>query len=726
MAFFHTDFANTHKIGRYERKIFMEITKEKQELKELYRIYGFTISEETENYIVFTHLDGYFNNAEIVAFGEEEDVSEIVNKYSQIGYAARKIQFGSVRETHDRLFNGFFRVKITVNRLRQECNGFYELQKAKSFNKFYEYVEPNYILNGDSRNSGLVRAILGQLNQEGPQLVIMEAAAGFGKTCTSYELLDQLLALDKGVIPIFTELSKNRKAALFRYVLLDEIDKKFTGLSSTLVMWEIKNGRVPLIIDGFDELLSKANDKKKEENDYDEDAQTMLDTIADLFQNGSKAKVILTSRKSAILTGIEFERWADEKVGDCCVTRISIETPSVKDWIGSEKFHYLEECMIPMENLANPILLSYMRSIPVAEFRSTFSASHDVVQVYFTALLERERERQSLLLSIDEQYRIMIDLARWMVELNIDTEEYAFIKDIFVDIVSGHFSEYYNRYLFSEEKPTLDQFASKLTNHALLNRKSLSRNEIGFINDFIFGIFIGEGINQGLVNLDSIDRKYIDISATAMAAKEYQQRKVYYQKIGSVLPELNCEQRLDIELKLLSTIDHNYRDQYISSREFNEHVILAGDFYFSRCIFYNCVFNKCMIATSVFDSCSFNSCQFYDVKIDKDTEVNRNLIFYGNCTGHEELQRLAMEEIHPEPVKKDYEVEVLSRFQKGRSLGMTRNEDLLVKASKPEDHELLGKALESLKRKGFVSRNGHYWNINRDHIVEIREMLEIN
>lgn len=59
--------------------------------------------------------------------------------------------------------------------------------------------------------------------------------------------------------PIFTELSKNRKAALFRYVLLDEIDRKFTSLSSELVISEIRNGKVPLIIDGFDELISRSN-----------------------------------------------------------------------------------------------------------------------------------------------------------------------------------------------------------------------------------------------------------------------------------------------------------------------------------------------------------------------------------------------------------------------------------------------------------------------------------
>lgn len=46
---------------------------------------------------------------------------------------------------------------------------------------------------------------------------------------------------------------------MFRYVLLDEIDRKFTTLSSDLVIAEIRNGNVPLVIDGFDELISRSN-----------------------------------------------------------------------------------------------------------------------------------------------------------------------------------------------------------------------------------------------------------------------------------------------------------------------------------------------------------------------------------------------------------------------------------------------------------------------------------
>lgn len=81
-------------------------------------------------------------------------------------------------------------------------------------------------------------------------------------------------------------MNRDIKAALFRYVLLDEIDRKFTSLSSELVISEIRNGKVPLIIDGFDELISRSNKNMSDPNSVEDDSQTMLDTIAELFEPG--------------------------------------------------------------------------------------------------------------------------------------------------------------------------------------------------------------------------------------------------------------------------------------------------------------------------------------------------------------------------------------------------------------------------------------------------------
>jgi Cdc6-like AAA superfamily ATPase len=110
------------------------------------------------------------------------------------------------------------------------------------------------------QDKSIIEKITDIINAKGPHLVILEAAAGFGKTCTAYEVLKEIVCSDdKNNIPIFAELSRNRKASVFKYVLLDEIDRLFHYLKSDLVIYEIIQGRIPLIIDGFDELITKSN-----------------------------------------------------------------------------------------------------------------------------------------------------------------------------------------------------------------------------------------------------------------------------------------------------------------------------------------------------------------------------------------------------------------------------------------------------------------------------------
>ena len=58
---------------------------------------------------------------------------------------------------------------------------------------------------------------------------------------------------------MFTELARNRSANIFKYILLDEINIEYPTLNLELVTKEIKNGRIPLIIDGFDELIIKTD-----------------------------------------------------------------------------------------------------------------------------------------------------------------------------------------------------------------------------------------------------------------------------------------------------------------------------------------------------------------------------------------------------------------------------------------------------------------------------------
>ena len=647
-------------------------------------------------------------------------------EFEEAGYSVRIIEYVSLEKTHELLFNGFFAVKNINDRLLKDYELFGELQSKKLLGATYEYVEPKCNWNCEGEQKDLIFGIYEQIQKPGAQLIILEAAAGYGKTCTSYELIKMIADnCTDNFAPIFTELSKNRKAALFRYVLLDEIDRKFTSLSSELVISEIRNGKVPLIIDGFDELISRSNKNMSDPNSVEDDSQTMLDTIAELFEPGCQTKVVLTSRKSAIFTGDIFEEWKDKHLPKCNVTRVSIDEPTVSDWIGFEKTEYLEKHGIPFASIINPILLAFMRSMEMDKFEETCSNVENVISYYFNSLLERERERQSLQLTVKEQYRIMEQIAKDFVEFEIIAEEISFIRDLFIEIIHDNYKSYRDRYVAIEERPTEEEFATKLAGHALLNRISPQKNQIGFINDFIFGILIGDCILEDDSILEEMDGKYIDIACTAYASRSDEKKNELLEKVLPQIDRLNYEQQLDTEIKLANTIQRNYESHYFSNRSFQD-VFFDGSYGFKKCTFRNCLFKESIFVTRAFEECSFYDCKFYDIEVIRDTTTNRKLIFSANCVGHEKLMKeSAYEEANI--VTDNYEQIVLKMYwRKGNRFSRGRLPEMFLLRTPNEETRMgIANALESLKHKNLLYKEGHYWFVNTEKIKEIKEILEI-
>lgn len=697
-----------------------------KEIEALYELYGFSKVKQSDDYVVFTYSNGYFYNAEIIKFNNQIEETKLKREFEEAGYSVRIIEYVSLEKTHELLFNGFFAVKNINDRLLKDYELFGELQSKKLLGATYEYVEPKCNWNCEGEQKDLIFGIYEQIQKPGAQLIILEAAAGYGKTCTSYELIKMIADnCTDNFAPIFTELSKNRKAALFRYVLLDEIDRKFTSLSSELVISEIRNGKVPLIIDGFDELISRSNKNMSDPNSVEDDSQTMLDTIAELFEPGCQTKVVLTSRKSAIFTGDIFEEWKDKHLPKCNVTRVSIDEPTVSDWIGFEKTEYLEKHGIPFASIINPILLAFMRSMEMDKFEETCSNVENVISYYFNSLLERERERQSLQLTVKEQYRIMEQIAKDFVEFEIIAEEISFIRDLFIEIIHDNYKSYRDRYVAIEERPTEEEFATKLAGHALLNRISPQKNQIGFINDFIFGILIGDCILEDDSILEEMDGKYIDIACTAYASRSDEKKNELLEKVLPQIDRLNYEQQLDTEIKLANTIQRNYESHYFSNRSFQD-VFFDGSYGFKKCTFRNCLFKESIFVTRAFEECSFYDCKFYDIEVIRDTTTNRKLIFSANCVGHEKLMKeSAYEEANI--VTDNYEQIVLKMYwRKGNRFSRGRLPEMFLLRTPNEETRMgIANALESLKHKNLLYKEGHYWFVNTEKIKEIKEILEI-
>ncbi len=74
------------------------------------------------------------------------------------------------------MFKGFFGIKNINERLIREYDSFKELQSKKLFESSYEYIEPTYFWNSEIKKGKLIENIFLQIENDGAQLIILEAA----------------------------------------------------------------------------------------------------------------------------------------------------------------------------------------------------------------------------------------------------------------------------------------------------------------------------------------------------------------------------------------------------------------------------------------------------------------------------------------------------------------------------------------------------------------------
>jgi hypothetical protein len=490
---------------------------------------------------------------------------------------------------------------------------------------------------------------------------------------------------------------------------------------------------VPLIIDGFDELLSKSTSLIELDSKEAEEAQTMLDTIAELLINGSNAKILLTSRKSSIFTGDIFDQWAETKLKNCSITRIQLAEPTPQDWLGHAKYQVIREIGISLDNILNPVLLSILRNDTLENIRTNYRNSDDILKKYFDLLLTREKDRQHLLLENNEQYEIMLHLASFMVQYDISSEETQFIKVLLFEIVDEKLEKlgtYLERYLdpFTqnpEERPTDEEFILKLVHHALLDRISTSSNRIGFVNEFIFGLLIGDAIINNILPITELSEKYISLATTSYAVKNDDSREELFHKLKPVISKLSVDQQILLDIFLVKRLTKNYSDQYFDSLIFKSTFNFNGDFKFIDCIFSSCTFDNCILRTSVFQSCHFYNCLFYNVKVIKDTNNDRELIFSG-CAGHENLQRESSTTVQIKPENENnFEKFVLEQYWKvGYEIAEPRRTyRTLFRGTSSGDRACISDAIESLIAKGILIKHSTYIELNFTKMNEIRRIL---
>lgn len=700
-----------------------------ESLDKLFGQYGYIHKEHNDSVCVYLLNQGMYHGAEVVSLDGTEQ-HDIVERYSKLGYSTKLQHFKTVHEVEDYLFTGFFNPKTTEADIKRRYNEFKQAQLRFYGNSDieYEYINvPYYIYkdtsSGDNRGTkDVVSTILEEMNRKGSHLIIVEAAAGFGKTCTAYELYKSFLDNSNLVKPIFTELFNNRNAKQFKYVLWSEIDKeKDTTAKQDIVIYNIKNGRIPLIIDGFDELLSKDIDpgKNNQQDDF-EQVETMLSTIGELLEG--EAKIVLTSRKTAIFAGAEFSEWVDSYQGKFDVVRIQIEKPEIREWLSAERYETIVERKIPIDSISNPVLLTYLRNVALEEFNELMKQADNITEKYFEQLLNREKQRQNLSIRWEDQMLIFENLARTFADFGINGECRSFVKEMLVDYNRSKLL-YYKDIMTNGQ--TLDELADTLTNHALLDRTG-NNDYITFINDFVYGYLFGMSLikddNKFLDKLNIIPENHIHLAIMAFYYLSENYKMQLWNKINSVRKRMSLGLSIMTDALLLGIIKQSIELEGINSCEF--HNVIFGDksCQFKDVSFVDVVFDSCVFDIDAFNNAVFTGCKFRDCRIRSySADSSHNHV---RCYGCEDYNTLFISDFENSDIEsmeieiqRNFELEILSKYFKvdGRSPKMKYISSLRKEFEKDNLDEVFH-VFDTLKKRGYIECYGNNSFIKQEGI----------
>lgn len=579
-------------------------SKLKRELEQIYQRYGFEAAKvyETEEVIVFTLKTGYFDNADIVPLSKNASTKKAFDDFSTTGYACTVRGFLSPKQTESELFKGFFSVASILDRLEKDYKQFTSsIVRPFADDARYEYINAPYSVNGKDGTKSPAAEVVARLGEARPILFLIEAAAGFGKTCTAYEIVHRLIE-QANYLPLFSELSRNRKAPIFRYVLLDEIDRKFPTLSSKLVQSEMMNGRVVTILDGFDELLRKSDDVDEFENQ-----EPMLETIGQ-FLSGS-AKIVLTTRRTVLFEGDAFHTWAATHSDEFELVRIRIGEPSLVDWLPEERLKAIQATSLDIKNsLANPVLLSYLRCIPQDKFNAVIDSPQGLVERYFNFLLERERVRQDLQMDVEVQKSILAIIAGDMISSGYTSEQREYIVELILKNCIQEIEEALSLYP-SSERPDKEFVANKIASHALLDRSSKEENKIGFINEFVLGYFVARNIlkDDGWLNDDV---RFLEPAVVSYRSRSKFEREELLNHIRHSLEYTPISYKTDFTARLIGAVDFPLQSDEAEGLEFDS--VKFGSQPIENFQFNDCIFKGCEFDLTKMSSVTFLNCKFYD------------------------------------------------------------------------------------------------------------------
>lgn len=693
------------------------------QLDELYIRYGYE-PKKNNSARVYLFTKSIYNGADIIKIGSDEITEDLKTTYSKSGYAVKVREFRDINEAEDTLFKDFFKADGVISNLKRKYENFVQkLMNNLPENTKYQYIKSSYdyteykldqretstlSINANDDGNSLVGRVVKQISDhKGPLLIIIEAAAGYGKTCTAYEILNEFISLSSFKLPFFTELSRDRSAKIFKHILQFEIEEQFSNrVDSNLVIHQIKSGRIPLIIDGFDELITK--DFSFSSSQF-EQVESMLSTIVDLLTEN--AKIIITSRKTAIFNSEEFHNWMIDRDIDYTLAKITISEPRIEDWLSRERLEVINSNNFPVEQIANPVLLTYLRYVKIEELHDMIVENQSIVSRYFDFLLVREQVRQGIPIEPDIQMKIFRKLVRFLTEWDVKSESKEFIKELILDYNKRILEETRRNYT-PDRRPRLDQLADILSNHAFLDRKD--KGNIGIVNEFIFGTLIAENLILGKYQQYN-SRFYEKLSQmfALLAVQAFQvQPKKNKERLWSVFNDypFNYDPqfffKIDVDFKneilrdyKLATLDGFHLFRYSFSRE-NQ---------YESTIFTGCTFQDCEFALKAFSNSSFVNCRFFNCTLIANGESYSGCFFtvYGCIDDNGFINEVFGCEAKLEVEIISIEKEILDLyFKKGSLKPRHRQLSYLRNELASYDFKTVSKSIHKLETEGYIQLNG--------------------
>ncbi|WP_115719878.1 NACHT domain-containing protein [Gallaecimonas mangrovi] len=707
--------------------------KDAQKVITLFRKYGFEYrgNISSNDYLAFTYKSGFFHNAELVSLYPndkskiEKEMESSLRSLERLGFSTKKSFYDSIDDLEKALFDGFFNVRDWRAKTRKEYDEHSDkiLKSLPSDAVNYNYINVPYLKNGKLSEIDLIKDVCSSLTLDGPLLSIIEAPAGFGKTCTSYEIINKLANNnDRGPIPFFTEFSRDRQARIFSHIFIREVDRSFNSVSSDVVIEEVKGGRIVVVLDGFDEILHDSGSDIDSSSKFEE-AEPMLETIGELLTDN--AKIILTSRRSAIFDGEVFSEWMERYSDKFKINRYRLEKPEVKDWLSPSRLRMISETEINITRLSNPVLLSYLRFVDDVTFSSLCANTEKVVEQYFKSMLEREMDRQQLRMSPDQQKEFLKIIASDMCDNDYTSDS----KERLINTIKEKAGSIINevRKLYSpKDRPTIDKLATTLSNHAFFDRSNRKDGHIEFINEFVFGNYIAEKIIECEGNWISSDERFVEPAVSSYAPRSGAERLNLWVGLSEMKYFLDPSSRMKFEWMLTGDISEDgYAGVEISSLN-----IRSTDFFkegiIKDCVFNDCTFNDSFFYFSNFHEVTFINCNFWDCEHSK---LLDNVNFYNCKSNNEFVQDEEIEDLVEDQSDflTDVEKYILHKIWPIGSTSIERLHHFIGIFFKTNDFtkKEITKGIRKLKQRGILqdAHSVNFVEINKERFSDIKILM---